>query len=87
LRRKKDVLSEERSDEFHVFPENEKTSRNNPKSIYSDEGEKSRDSLDFFWGCVIIIEIVTQSAPGVKSSGRNSKIRGLHGEKSFSKLR
>ncbi|UCG93967.1 MAG: hypothetical protein JSW13_05915, partial [Candidatus Aerophobus sp.] len=27
----------------------EKTSRNNPKSIYSDEGEESRDILGKFW--------------------------------------
>ncbi|MFQ6065788.1 MAG: hypothetical protein ACE5K3_00735 [bacterium] len=52
MRKEKDVLSEEQSDEFHVFPGpqgaagNEKTSRDNPRLIYSDGGEESRDLLD-----------------------------------------
>ncbi|MFQ6066323.1 MAG: hypothetical protein ACE5K3_03475 [bacterium] len=58
MRKKKDVLSEERTvrcrkaaHEFHVFPGpqgaagNEKTSRSNSKLIYSDGGEESRDIL------------------------------------------
>gem|GEM_PF-6807910 len=31
---------------FSRLSRDEKTSRNNPKSIYSDEGEQSRDMVD-----------------------------------------
>jgi hypothetical protein len=43
LRKKKDVMSEERKRRVSRLSRDEKTSRNNPKSIYSDEGEESRD--------------------------------------------
>ncbi|TKJ44684.1 hypothetical protein CEE35_06995 [Candidatus Aerophobetes bacterium Ae_b3b] len=65
LRKKKDVLSEERSDEFHVFPETRRRAERIQSRYTATKGKIPEIIVDKSHICAIVKQFLTSMLRGV----------------------